>query len=94
MLEIAGATCHEINQPLQYMYLVLNEALKENPDSKNLLEIKKQADRIKEITQKMETITVCDTTDYVGGKKMVDIYHSAKNGICEMPDGPGTKQDA
>ncbi|MCG6879790.1 MAG: PAS domain S-box protein [Deltaproteobacteria bacterium] len=92
VLEIAGATCHEINQPLQYMYLVLNEAMKENPDSKNLQEIKKQCDRIKEITQKMESITVCETTEYVGGKKMVDIYHSAKNGVCKI-DEPEKKQD-
>jgi PAS domain S-box-containing protein len=81
VLEIAGATCHEINQPLQYMYLVLNEALKENPGSKNFLEIKKQCDRIKEITQKMETITVCESTEYVSGQKMVDIFQSAKNGV-------------
>ncbi len=91
VLEIAGATCHEINQPLQYMYLVLNEALKEDPDSKNLLEIKKQCDRIKEITHKMEAITVCQSTDYVGGKKMVDIYESAKNGVCDVTDGPEEK---
>ena len=78
VLEIAGATCHEINQPLQYMYLVLSEAMKENPDSKSLQEIKKQCDRIKEITQKMESITVCESTEYVGGQKMVDIGQSAK----------------
>lgn len=88
VLEIAGATCHEINQPLQYMYLVLNEALKGNPDSKNFLEIKKQCDRIKEITQKMETITVCESTEYVGGQKMVDIYQSARNGVCGIEEGP------
>lgn len=86
VLEIAGATCHEINQPLQYLYLVLNEAMKEHPDSERLQEIKKQCDRIKEITQKMETITVCESTDYVGGQKMVDIFQSAKDGICIPTD--------
>ncbi len=92
VLEIAGATCHEINQPLQYMYLVLSEAMKENPDSKNLMEIKKQCDRIKHITEKMESITVCQSTDYVGGKKMVDIYESAKNGVCSLGDRPEEKK--
>jgi len=77
VLEIAGATCHEINQPLQHMYLLLNEAMKENPQMESLQEVKKQCDRIREITQKMETITVCESTDYVGGQKMVDIYQSA-----------------
>ena len=93
VLEIAGATCHEINQPLQYMYLVLNEALKENPDSKSFQEIRKQCDRIKEITQKMEGITVCESTDYVGGQKMVDIFQSAKNGACSLPDASKDKPD-
>ena len=93
VLEIAGATCHEINQPLQYMYLVLNEAMKKNPDSKAFQEIKKQCDRIKEITQKMEGITVCESTDYVGGQKMVDIYQSAKNGACNLPDTSKNRQD-
>ncbi len=77
VLEIAGATCHEINQPLQHMYLLLNEAMKENPHMESLQEVKKQCDRIKEITQKMESITVCESTEYVGGQKMVDIYQSA-----------------
>ena len=76
VLEIAGATCHEINQPLQHMYLLLNEAMNENPHMKSLQEVKKQCDRIKEITQKMESITVCESTEYVGGQKMVDIYQS------------------
>ncbi|MBW2707705.1 MAG: PAS domain S-box protein [Deltaproteobacteria bacterium] len=80
VLEIAGATCHEINQPLQYMYLVLSEAMKENPDSKSLQDIKEQCNRIKEITQKMEHITVCKSTEYVGGQKMVDMGQSAKSG--------------
>ncbi len=93
VLEIAGATCHEINQPLQYMYLVLNEAMKEHPESKNFLELKKQCDRIKEITQKMEAITVCESTDYVGGQKMVDIFQSAKNGVCSVEEGPEGKSE-
>ena len=93
VLEIAGATCHEINQPLQYMYLLLSEAMKEHPDNKNLLEIKKQCDRIKEITQKMEAITVCESTDYVGGQKMVDIFQSAKNGVCNPAEESKDKPD-
>ena len=83
VLEIAGATCHEINQPLQHMYLLLNEAMKENPHMESLQEVKRQCDRIKEITQKMESITVCKSTDYVGGQKMVDIYQSAEK--CPFP---------
>jgi len=78
VLEIAGATCHEINQPLQYIYLLLNEVLNEHPGSKNLMEIRKQCDRIKTITLKMEGITIYETTDYIQGKKIVDINEASK----------------
>ena len=59
----------------------------------SLQEVKKQCDRIKEITQKMESITVCESTDYVGGQKMVDIYESAKNGARKTEEGPEEKHD-
>jgi PAS domain S-box-containing protein len=78
ILEIAGATCHEVNQPLQYVYLLLNEVLNEYPGNKNLLEIRKQCDRIKSITQKMEGITVCESMDYVQGRKIIDINEASK----------------
>jgi PAS domain S-box-containing protein len=78
VLEIAGATCHEINQPLQYIYLLLNEVLNEYPTNKNLSEIRKQCDRIKAITLKMEGITIYETTDYIQGKKIVDINEASK----------------
>ena len=78
ILEIAGATCHEINQPLQYAYLLLNEVLNEYPGNTNLLEIRKQCDRIKSITQKMEGITIYESMDYVQGKKIIDIHEASK----------------
>jgi len=78
ILEIAGATCHEVNQPLQYVYLLLNEVLNEYPGNKNLLEIRKQCDRIKSITQKMEGITVYESMDYVQGRKIIDINEASK----------------
>ncbi len=80
ILEIAGATCHEVNQPLQYMCLLLDELLKDYPGNGNLLEIRKQCDRIKSITQKMECITVYESMDYVQGKKIVDINQASKKG--------------
>ena len=78
VLETAGAACHEINQPLQYIYLLLNEVLHENPGNENLQKIKKQCDRIKNITEKMEGITIYESTDYVQGKKIVDINKASK----------------
>ena len=78
VLEIAGATCHEVNQPLQYIYLLLNEVSTEYPDNKNLQEILRQCDRIKSITQKMETITIYESTDYIRGQRIVDINEASR----------------
>jgi PAS domain S-box-containing protein len=78
VLEIAGATCHELNQPLQYVYYLLDEILEENPDSKAAKEMKKQCDRMKEIMTKMENITTYETTEYVRGEKMIDIRKASK----------------
>jgi PAS domain S-box-containing protein len=78
ILEIAGATCHEINQPLQYMCLLLDDVLNDYPENGNLQEIRKQCDRIKSITQKMESITIYESMDYVQGKKIVDINEASK----------------
>jgi len=78
ILEIAGATCHEVNQPLQYMCLLLDELLNDYPEIRNLHEIRKQCDRIKSITQKMEGITIYESMDYVQGKKIIDIHEASR----------------
>ena len=80
ILELAGATCHEINQPLQYICLLINEALSEHPDDNNLREIKNQCERIKSITKKMEGISIYESMDYVQGKKIVNIHEASNQG--------------
>ncbi len=78
VLEIASATCHELNQPLQYVYYLLDEIMEENPDNKAAKELKKQCDRMKEVTSKMENITTYETTEYVKGERMIDIGKASK----------------
>ena len=41
VLETAAAACHELNQPLQYIFLLLDEVLKKNPEDETLKEIKR-----------------------------------------------------
>lgn len=79
VLETAAAACHEINQPLQYIFLLLDEVLQKEPDCQELKEIKKQYDRIKEITNKFENITVYETTDYIKGEKIIDLERASGN---------------
>jgi PAS domain S-box-containing protein len=78
VVETAAAACHEINQPLQYIFLLLSEILEKNPEDETLKEIKRQYDRIKSLTNKFENITVYETTDYIKGKKMIDIDKASK----------------
>ena len=46
---------------------------------RELKEIKKQYDRIKEITNKFENITVYETTDYIKGEKIIDLERASGN---------------
>ena len=79
VLETAGATCHELNQPLQIISLVISEIEDEIPGSKNTAELRRQFSRIKDITSKLHTITTYETMEYVKGKKIIDIHKSSLN---------------
>jgi PAS domain S-box-containing protein len=78
VLETAGAACHELNQPLQFIYYLLDEISEENPQSESVKEMKKQCDRIREITNKLESITTYETTDYIKGSQIIDIHKASK----------------
>ena len=73
VVEMAGATCHEMNQPLQNIFFMLEELAEEHPGSSVCSEIKKQAERIRQITNKLEHITSYETKDYIQGTKIIDI---------------------
>jgi PAS domain S-box-containing protein len=77
VLEMAGAICHEINQPLQTIlgYSTLfedNEAI--SPE--DLQKIKKQAIRIGDITRRLSNITRYKTLEYPGDTRIIDIWGS------------------
>lgn len=77
VLEMAGAICHEINQPLQTIlgYSTLfsdNESI--SPEE--LHKIKKQAIRIGDITRRLSNITQYKTVEYPGDRRIIDIWGS------------------
>ncbi|PKK90073.1 MAG: hypothetical protein CVV64_11175 [Candidatus Wallbacteria bacterium HGW-Wallbacteria-1] len=82
-LEMAGAVCHEINQPLQagmgYAELLVME-LNSGDQKIDLADrIIKCLDKIGELTRKLTTVTKYETRDYVfRGKRIIDIHKSAK----------------
>lgn len=80
VIEMAGAVCHELNQPLQvvsgYSELIMMD-VKENSSIYDKIEnIKKQIDRMSEITQKLMRITKYETKDYLKSR-IIDIEKAA-----------------
>jgi PAS domain S-box-containing protein len=81
VLEMAGAACHELNQPLQivsgYYELLLNEIPDGHPLIENLNIIRDQIDKMARITQKIMKITKYRTKPYILGSMIIDIDKSS-----------------
>jgi|GEM_PF-519319 len=76
VLEMAGAICHELNQPLMaisgYSELLLMDMPEDKLQHKSLKKIKEQVDRVGNITRKLMCITRYKTKSYLN-KNIVDI---------------------
>ncbi len=83
VLEMAGAVCHELNQPLQalmgYSELLIMDEPKDSQNAKDIQVIMNQVTRISRITQRLSSITRYKTVDYPGNKKIVDIWGASDN---------------
>lgn len=77
VLEMAGAICHEVRQPLQVLYAymeIIKDATAENMLSNDDIEkIKGQLQRLNEITIKISRIRKYESLDYLEGVKIIDI---------------------
>ncbi len=80
VLEMAGAVCHEMNQPLQSIigYSTLYQD-KESLSPRELNNIKTQAMRIGRITKRLSNITQYKTINYPGNTRIVDIWGSSND---------------
>jgi signal transduction histidine kinase len=80
VIEMAGAVCHELNQPLQaisgYSELLMMDLENDNPLYGQLNTIVGQINRMGELTSKLHKITKYETKDYLEGK-IIDIDRSA-----------------
>jgi PAS domain S-box-containing protein len=81
-LEMAGAVCHELNQPIQsasgFLELLLLDTTEDGPVYQKLELIEEQIERMGKITGKLMGITRYETKDYVGGMKIIDIDKSSE----------------
>ena len=81
IVEIAGAICHELNQPMQvvlgYTELLMMDVPEDAPLYASVKAIKAQIERMGTITKKLMTITQYKTKDYLKGK-IVDLEKASE----------------
>ncbi len=78
VIEMAGAVCHELNQPM--MAILGYSDILERKDSdlkKKLQHIRSYIDEMGSITKKLMKITRYETKDYMEGRKIIDIERSS-----------------
>lgn len=77
VLEMAGATCHEFNQPMQvisgYCELLLKQM---DPESQTHGQVSRILDAVEsmiQVTRKLQSITKYETREYIAGSRIIDI---------------------
>lgn len=80
VIEMAGAVCHELNQPMQvilgYCDLLMIDTDDDHPGWNKIKKIESQIERLNEITQKLTKISKYETIDYLDDK-IIDINKSS-----------------
>lgn len=84
VLEMAGAVCHELNQPLQvvsgYTEMLLTEVKADDPIRESLEKILEGVEKMGNLTGKLMQITDYQTRGYLDGKlSIIDIDRSTKD---------------
>jgi signal transduction histidine kinase len=81
VLEIAGAVCHELNQPLQAIsgYTELITMKLEGHEAHAYIDkLTDQIERMRDITNKLQGVTRYETKDYAGNTKIIDINKASE----------------
>lgn len=81
IIEIAGAVCHELNQPMTVVsvtcdLLLMNRFSREEADEKIRI-IKNQLKRMTNMTHKLMNLTRYETREYMHGTNIVDLDRAA-----------------
>lgn len=81
VIETAGAACHELNQPLQFVFgsiqLLMVDLPKEDPLHKQLEKVLARVEQMGDITKKLGQITRYRTRKYVGNRDIIDLEKAA-----------------
>ncbi len=82
VLELSGAVCHEMNQPLMsiqgYFDLITMDIPVDDPMHEKINKIQEQVERLSNITKKLMEISRYETKDYLQ-EKIVDIAKASIN---------------
>ncbi len=97
VLEMAGAVCHELNQPLHvvsgYCEMLLSDLSEGDPHADALRIIKREVERIGELTRKIMGVTQYRTKGYLGGRRtIVDIDRASMKDDAEKTPAPEAKR--
>lgn len=83
VMELAGAACHELNQPMQVVLGYAEMLSKNMVEKENIVQIHNeiivQIKRMDSILKKIKNITSYETREYVHGIKIIDIEKASKN---------------
>jgi PAS domain S-box-containing protein len=89
LAELAGATAHELNQPLTsvmgYAELLMRKVGEQSPAYRAAQVIQSEAQRMAEIVRKIGKLTRYETKSYVGEQRILDLDRAA----ADEPDGRG-----
>ena len=89
VLELSGAVCHELNQPLMgafgYTDLILMDMSEDDINRSKIDKLQIQLKRISNITKEMMTISRYQTKDYLN-EKILDFTGASKTGVLKGKD--------
>ncbi len=93
VLEMAGATAHELNQPLQVIsgiaWMMLSRLNKDDPNYKNAEKIYAEVERMANIAGKISSISSYEVKKYVGETRIIDIEKAASTKKSKKSAGLG-----
>jgi len=92
LIEMAGATAHELNQPLTVIMprleLFLTKANKDDPLLKDMTIIYGQCEKMADLIKKISEVTVYQTKEYVGDVNIIDIEKASNPSIMKAKNSP------
>ncbi len=83
VLEMAGAVCHELSQPLQsvsgFSELIFMDLEADDPNFESLKHIEKGIERLGELVRKIMRITRYQSKPYLNRSKIIDIEEASQH---------------